>query len=134
MNESSLQGRWVFVVEDDCVTALDLSETLAEAGAQIVGPAATVEGALELLRTRPDVDIALLDVQLENESVFPVADELVKRDVPIVFTTGYEAHEIPERFHAARCCEKPVSLAVIARTLSDELTRRLSPRRRPPHV
>jgi CheY-like chemotaxis protein len=124
MNEAALRGRWVFVAEDDCVTAMDLLETLTEAGARILGPAGTVESALELLRGQPDVDIALLDVQLEKESVFAVADELVRRDVPIVFTTGYEAHEIPERFHAARCCEKPVSLGVIARTLSDELTRR----------
>jgi CheY-like chemotaxis protein len=131
MNEQGLEGRRVFVVEDDCVTALDLSETLTEAGAKIIGPAATVAGALELLRARPEVDIALLDVQLENESVFAVADELVRRDVPIVFTTGYEPHEIPARFHAARCCEKPVGLGVIARTLSDELSR-LGPRRRPP--
>jgi CheY-like chemotaxis protein len=130
MNAETLRGRWVFVAEDDCVTALDLLETLTEAGAQIVGPAATVESALELLRSRPDVDIALLDVKLENQSVFPVADELARRDVPIVFTTGYEPHEIPERFHTARCCEKPVSLGVIARTLSDELTRR--PRQRRP--
>jgi CheY-like chemotaxis protein len=132
MSEAGLQGRRVFVVEDDCVTAMDLSETLTEAGAQIVGPATTVEAALELLSSRPDVDIALLDVRLENESVFPIADELVKRDVPIVFTTGYEPQEIPERFQAARYCEKPVSLAVIARTLSDELTRWGSQRRRRP--
>ncbi|MGH8187217.1 MAG: response regulator [Steroidobacteraceae bacterium] len=130
MNEPGLRGRRVFVVEDDCVTAMDLSETLTEAGAQIVGPATTVEAALELLRNRPDVDIALLDVRLENESVFPLADELVRRDVPIVFTTGYESHEIPERFQAARYCEKPVGLGVIARTLSDELTRWVN-RRRP---
>jgi len=43
--------------------------------------------------------------------------------VPIVFTTGYERHEIPARFHAARHCEKPVGIAAIAHALSDALTR-----------
>ena len=99
--QTALQGRSILIVEDDCVTAMDLAETLAAAGAQVVGPAGPVEGAF----------------------VFDLADELVKRAVPIVFTTGYERKEIPARFHAARHCEKPVGIAAIARTLSDELAR-----------
>ena len=63
------------------------------------------------------------DIEVEGAFVFDVADELVKRAVPIVFTTGYERSEIPARFHAARHCEKPVGIAAIARTLSDELAR-----------
>ena len=56
--------------------------------------------------------------------MFDVADELVKLEVPIVFTTGYERSEIPERFRAARHCEKPIGIAAIARALSDELARK----------
>jgi CheY-like chemotaxis protein len=124
--QTALQGRWILIVEDDCVTAMDLAETLSAAGAQIVGPAGTIEGAFELLRRRPrlDIDIALLDIELEGSFVFDVADELVKREVPIIFTTGYERSEIPPRFHAARHCEKPIGIAAIARALGDELARR----------
>lgn len=120
---TALRGRRIFIVEDDCVTAMDLAETLAAAGAHIVGPAGTIENAFELLSQRPELDIALLDIEVEGAFVFDVADELVKRAVPIVFTTGYERSEIPPRFHAARHCEKPVGIAAIARTLSDELAR-----------
>lgn len=120
---SALRGRSIFIVEDDCVTAMDLAETLSAAGAQIVGPAGTIANALELLSRRPQLDIALLDIEVEGAFVFDVADELVKRAVPIVFTTGYERHEIPVRFHAARHCEKPVGIAAIAHALSDELGR-----------
>jgi len=120
---SALRGRSIFIVEDDCVTAMDLAETLSAAGAQIVGPAGTIANALELLSRRPQLDIALLDIEVEGAFVFDVADELVKRAVPIVFTTGYERHEIPARFHAARHCEKPVGIAAIAHALSDALTR-----------
>jgi hypothetical protein len=60
---------------------------------------------------------------VEGVSVFDVADELVKRQVQIVFTSGYDRSEIPVRFHAARHCEKPVGIAAIARALSDELAR-----------
>ncbi len=120
---AALRGRSIFIVEDDCVTAMDLAETLAAAGAQIVGPAGNIAAALELLERRPQLDIALLDVEVEGTSVFEVADELVKRRVPIVFTTGYERSEIPVRFNTARHCEKPVGIAAIARALTDELNR-----------
>ena len=121
---TALQGRCIFIVEDDCVTAMDLAETLTAAGAEIIGPAGTIANAFELLHGRPQVDIALLDVEVEGAFVFDVADELVKRAVPIVFTTGYERGEIPARFRTARHCEKPVGIAAIARALSDELQRR----------
>ena len=120
---TALRGRSIFIVEDDCVTAMDLAETLSAAGAQVVGPAGTIENAFELLSRRPQLDIALLDIEVEGAFIFDVADELVKRAVPIVFTTGYERHEIPARFHAARHCEKPVGIAAIAHALSDELGR-----------
>jgi CheY-like chemotaxis protein len=119
--EAGLLGRRILIVEDDCITAMDLVETLSAAGARVIGPAGTIDGALALLRRRPHVDIALLDVEVEGAFVFDVADELVKRSVPIVFTTGYERSEIPARFRAARHCEKPVTIAAIARALSDEL-------------
>ena len=123
---AALQGRCIFIVEDDCVTAMDLTEQLTAAGAEIIGPAGTIANAFELLQRRPQVDIALLDVEVEGAFVFDVADELVKREVPIVFTTGYERGEIPVRFRGARHCEKPVGIAAIARALSDELARRTS--------
>ena len=118
---AALHGRRILIVEDDCVTAMDLAETLSTAGAEVVGPAGTIAAALELLRPRPPLDIALLDIEVEGISVFEVADELVKRSVPIVFTTGYERSEIPARFRAARHCEKPIGIAAIARALSEEL-------------
>lgn len=121
--EAALQGRRILIVEDDCVTAMDLAETLSAAGAQVVGPAGTIQIAFELLRRRTELDIALLDIEVEGAFVFDVADELVKRDVPIIFTTGYERGEIPARFHAARHCEKPIGIAAIARALGEELYR-----------
>jgi CheY-like chemotaxis protein len=122
--QSALCGRSILVVEDDCVTAMDLAETLSAAGARVIGPAGTIERAFELVRRGPPVDIALLDIEVEGDFVFDVADELVKREVPIVFTTGYERAEIPARFRAARHCEKPIGIPAIAQALSDELAER----------
>jgi CheY-like chemotaxis protein len=122
--QETLEGRRILIVEDDCVTAMDLAETLSAAGARVIGPAGTIKSAFELLTDRPQLDIALLDIEVEGAFVFDVADELVKREVPIIFTTGYERSEIPVRFRTARHCEKPIGIAAIARALSDELARR----------
>lgn len=121
--QAALHGRCILIVEDDCITAMDLAETLSAAGAQVIGPAGTIATAFELLQHLPQLDIAVLDVELEGREVFAVADELVRRDVPIVFTTGYERSELPARFHAARHCEKPIRIAAIARVLGEELAR-----------
>ena len=121
--QSALHGRCILIVEDDCITAMDLAETLSAAGAQVVGPAGNIQTAFELVRRRAQLDIALLDIEVDGAFVFDVADELVKRDVPIIFTTGYERSEIPARFRTARHCEKPVGIAAIARALSEELGR-----------
>jgi CheY-like chemotaxis protein len=122
--QPALLGRRILIVEDDCIIAMDLAETLSAAGAQVVGPAGTIGSAFELLRRQPHLDIALLDIEVEGAFVFDIADELMKLEVPIVFTTGYERSEIPERFRAARHCEKPIGIAAIARALSDELSRK----------
>lgn len=124
MPQPALLGRRILIVEDDCITAMDLAETLSAAGAQVVGPAGTIGSAFELLRRRPQLDIALLDIEIEGAQVFDVADELLKLEVPIVFTTGYERSEIPARFRTVRHCEKPIGIAAIARALSDELARK----------
>jgi len=68
----ALHGRWILIVEDDCVTAMDLAETLSAAGAQIIGPAGTIATAFELLRHRPPLDIALLDIEVEGALVYDV--------------------------------------------------------------
>jgi len=122
--QPALRGRSILIVEDDCVTAMDLAETLSAAGARVIGPAGTIRSAFELLQHRPLLDIALLDIEVEGAFVFDVADELVKRRVPIVFTTGYERSEIPDRFRTAPHCEKPIAIATIARALSKELARK----------
>ena len=102
---------------------MDLAETLSAAGAQIIGPAGTIENAFELLRPVRNSTSRCSMSKSKASFIFDVADELVKRDVPIIFTTGYERSEIPPRFHAARHCEKPVGIAAIARALSEELAR-----------
>ena len=84
-----LDGLRILVAEDNVLAAMELEQVLGECGCETVGPAATVEQALRLAREER-LDGAVLDVNLRDQPVFPVAEELVRRGVRMIFATGYE--------------------------------------------
>ncbi len=87
--------RHVLIVEDDIFIALDLERVLDDAACGVVGPAASVELALAKISVTK-LDAALLDVNLGQELVFPVADRLSAEGIPFIFVTG-EPRTVPER-------------------------------------
>jgi DNA-binding response OmpR family regulator len=117
MAEISLQGCRILAVEDEYMLADDLRAELENAGAIVIGPAATVQSAMALVRDEARIDGAILDVNLGGEMVYPVADLLMERGVPIAFTTGYDASAIPARFRDIPRCEKPISMAKVVQGL-----------------
>lgn len=118
MDEQVLAGRRILIVEDEYLLADDLSEALADGGATVLGPVASVEAAAELIASEAEIDAAVLDINLRGELIFPIADALEERGVPFVFATGYDRWAIPERFADAPRMEKPLKGAAIATTLT----------------
>ena len=116
LSEPSLQGRHILLVEDEYYIACAMQLGLEDAGAQVVGPAAFVGDALALLDSEP-VDGAVLDVNLVDEKVFPVAQALTTRGIPFIFATGYAASDLPPAWRHVPRCEKPVDPATVARAL-----------------
>lgn len=88
----------VFVAEDDYMIADDISQALEQAGAVVVGPAPTLAQALARLGELRGIEIAILDINLRGDLVFPVADVLQKASIPIVFFSAYDEIILPERF------------------------------------
>lgn len=113
----TLTGRRLLLVEDEYFLAADLAQALRAEGAEIIGPAASVDAALDLLDDIDKLDGAVLDLNLQGEMAFPVADELMKREIPFVFSTGYDQSVIPSRFGNTPRCEKPVKASEITRLL-----------------
>jgi len=114
-----LRGRRLLVVEDEYMIAMELVRTLEEQGAEVFGPAGSVEDALGLLEEGlPPLDAAVLDINLRDERVYPVAEALAARGVPFVFATGYDSAAIPAPYSSAPRCEKPVDRAQLARALA----------------
>lgn len=112
----NLQGLRLLIVEDEYTIASDLAHWFEDAGIKVVGPAGSVPKALALISS--DLDAAVLDVNLGDERVFPVADALSTAGVPFVFATGYDAHIIPEIYADVPRCEKPVDMMQLADLLS----------------
>jgi DNA-binding NarL/FixJ family response regulator len=111
-----LQGRRVLVVEDEFLVAMDLELMLGELGCEVVGPIGDLANALRAAQEE-SFDLALLDVNVGGEPVTGVAEALVERGVPIVFCTGYQAANLPERYATAPTLMKPFQAADIAAAL-----------------
>ena len=72
MPEGMLQGRHILVVEDEYFLADELQITLEDAGAEMLGPVASVQGGLRILEGSTLPDAASLDVSLGGETVYPL--------------------------------------------------------------
>jgi DNA-binding response OmpR family regulator len=103
-----LRGRRVLLVEDEDLVAALVEDALREAGAAVLGPAATVAGALALLAASPErPDAAVLDVNLGGESCAAVADALAAQGVPFLLASGYGAPDLPPSHAGAPLLAKP---------------------------
>lgn len=104
---SALKGRHVLIVEDEMIVALDLSDTVERFGctAAVVG---RVGKALEAAATQR-FDVAILDLNLAGEAVYPVADALRKRETPFVIASGYGADGIEAAYRDGPRLGKPYS-------------------------
>ena len=109
---TDLKGARVLIVEDAVLLALELETGLAEAGAQVIGPAYELEEAMALLDQ--EIDAAVLDANLNGRSVTPVAEVLAARGIPFVFATGYgEAGGAPSGFDVP-IIRKPYDVTQVA--------------------
>lgn len=109
---NDIRGVKVLIVEDAMLLALELEAGLAEAGAQVVGIAPDLQEALKMLSLQ--FDVAVLDANLNGDSVIPVAEALRQGGRPFIFATGYaDAGPPPEGFDAPSV-RKPYNVHQIA--------------------
>jgi len=98
------------LVEDEALVALMMRDALTEAGYHVIGPFASVTDALDALQAeRPDC--AVLDVNLLDGAVYPLASALSSAGIPFVFATGYDVRSIDERFKHIPVLQKPTDRA-----------------------
>ncbi|BAM88910.1 putative response regulator receiver, CheY-like protein [Bradyrhizobium oligotrophicum S58] len=108
-------------MEDEYFLADDLVGEFRRLDADVIGPMSDVSEAQELLRSGPALDAALLDINLRNEMVFPVARMLRERKIPFVFTTGYDKASIRPEFPNVPLREKPIDISAMAEFLASKI-------------
>ena len=114
---SVLLGRRVLLVEDELLLAMDVQMALEDAGASVAGPVDTLERGLALLDRDEPFDVAILDIDLHGEDVFPLAERLLVRRIPFLFHTGHGDREVlRSHFQGAPVCTKPVLTEALVAT------------------
>jgi CheY-like chemotaxis protein len=111
------KGFSVLVAEDDYFIAEDLANRLSALGVDVVGPAYSVTQAQALAEMTAQIDGAILDVNLRDEPIFPVADVLAAKGVPIVLLTGYDRQHIDARYRHLPHFQKPCNAANLVSAL-----------------
>lgn len=109
-----VRGRRVLIVEDEYLLAMDLCRYFKHMGAEVLGPAGDLETAREEVAI---ADAAVLDIDLNGEQVFSLADELASRGVPFVFFTGRSDIVIPYRLRHTPYLLKPAEWSAVFEAL-----------------
>lgn len=123
MNEP-LKGRTILVVEDNALIARELAELLGEAGASVVGPAATVQRALELMADRA-IELAVLDIALLGEQTsLELAQILAAQHIPFCFVSAYPGVLLPHALRSRPFLTKPFAAGELIDTAASLLEAR----------
>jgi CheY-like chemotaxis protein len=122
---TTLAGKRILLVEDEALIAVMVEQMLSEIGAEVVAAAATLDEALMLCGSAA-CDAAVLDVNLGGAVVFPAAEVLARRGIPVVFATGYGGSAIGPQ-HRGEVIEKPYTREKLARALKAALAPQLLP-------
>lgn len=107
MFDKPLAGRTVLLVENEYFLATELSRSLESQGATVIGPISNLQQGIDALaRSRPDA--AVLDINLDGDLVYPLADTLAAAKVPFLFASGYDRDSLPGRFADVTLIQKPI--------------------------
>jgi CheY-like chemotaxis protein len=121
MGNSALRDRRILVVEDEYLIAATLSDHLEGVGSIVIGPVPSVEKAMKVIASNSKIEAAILDVNLGGAMAYPVADALLARNIPFVFTSGYEDSDLRNRYPQVRNCLKPYLFPEMERALANAM-------------
>jgi DNA-binding response OmpR family regulator len=111
---SALKDRRILIAEDGFALAAVMQTVLSTLGCRVVGPVACLAQGLELADDE-GLDGALLDVSLDGQECYELADALLGREVPVILVTGRRPEELPSRFRSLPMMPKPFAMPALVR-------------------
>lgn len=119
-HQQRLNGLRVFVVEDEFAVLLLVEDMLSELGCELVGTASRMSEASRLV-TELDFDAAVLDVNINGDTISPVAEIVAQRGAAMVFSTGYGRSGVDPRWRDRPILQKPYRVEDFAEALTEAL-------------
>lgn len=101
-----IRGSVALLVEDEALIAMLVEDYLRQLGVREIGVAHTLAEGLAMAR-EGEYDFAVLDININGEMSFPIADVLHQRAIPFVFATGYGPRALDDRFRDCPTLTKP---------------------------
>ena len=113
-----MTARSILIVEDEPLIAMMLEDFLDSLGHKVAGTCDTVADALARVG-QGGFDIAIIDVNLNGEQVWPVADRLAAQGVPYILATGGHIEPPPALHASVPVLSKPFTLDAIEPALAE---------------
>ena len=117
-----MTARSILIVEDEPLIAMMLEDFLDSLGHKVAATCDTVADALARV-AQGGFDIAIIDVNLNGEQVWPVADRLAAQGVPYILATGGHIEPPPPQHAGAPVLSKPFTLDAIEPALAEACRR-----------
>ena len=115
-------ARRVLIIEDEMLIALMLQDMVSNVGFAVEGIATSLPAGIDLARTA-DAHLAILDINLNGEEAYPIADILRARGVRLIFSTGYGADSLKPEYAFIPKLVKPYEQANLAAAIQAAFAR-----------
>ena len=113
-------SRSVLVVEDEPLIAMMLEDFLETLGHTVHATCESVGDAV-VEADKGGFDVAILDVNLNGENVWPVAHKLREKQIPFVIATGGHVEPPPPEFRDTPLIEKPYTVDRVTPAIEEAL-------------
>jgi CheY-like chemotaxis protein len=110
----------VLIVEDEDIISMLTEDMLYGLGHEVAASAGDLAGGLKAAENG-GFDVALLDINLRGVTSYPIADLLIERGIPVIFTSGYAAWEVESRYPRIPKVQKPFTAEILEQALSSTL-------------
>jgi CheY-like chemotaxis protein len=117
MTEPTTAAPRVFVVEDEYLIRMLVEDMVGDLGYEVAAAVGTIAEAREFASTGA-FNVAILDVNVDGQEIFPVAEVLAKRGLPFVFVTGYGEGSLPAAYRGRPTLQKPFQAEQLKSTLA----------------
>ena len=114
--DGASKARRLLLVEDEPLVGIFMQNVLDGMGFLVTEVCRTLQDGLAAAG-RGSFDAAILDMNLNGVSVYPLADLLASQHVPFLFATGYSSDTVDKRFAAIPVVQKPIEESQLTKAL-----------------